>query len=852
MYKLSFLLALVAMVLTAPGCDDAASSSGNDKEVLGEVSEDGDSLEETGEPDLVDTPDLQGDQEEVSDRDLSVEETIDGETDQESDLSDGSDTDLQEPDTADVEEDEIEELGQPGEPCDSVAPCAADLVCAAGVCTTPEGPCTSDSDCQGDTYCCTDGCEPMGLCIPYGEGPRGDQDDTCQVEIVPGLFDAAVQCEWSGPPEGDAFPGHVQVLTTPLVADLPNDSGAASEIVVVSYNYTDGGSAAAAGSNPAYFGVIRILNGQTCEQLESIDDPANRVIASSPPAIADLDLDGDLEIVTQRAVSGLIAFTWDDVEQRYVTYWVATETNFSGSNRWDGPAIHDLDDDGYPEIITGSEVYDGRTGARLNTGQVISGASAGTLSVVADVDADGAIELLATGVWQWDTATNMWVSDWPAVPGARHYGYADFGTETSDGFDPTVLDGIAEVVLAGNGSLSLYTLNGQLLLQSTGISGGGPPTIGDFDNDGFPEIASAGGTAYRVFDLDCATGTEAGCTAANIRWIQPSQDSSSATTGSSIFDFEADGKAEAVYADECFTRIYDGATGEVLFSSFRTSCTWYENAIIADPDQDQNTEILVGSNANCSISCPAVDPIHPGLRCENGSQCPSGLCSDDLCRCSDDSQCIDGTSCQPPITGAAALGNTCRAVHPPGVGLTGLRVMRDRLDRWASSRAMWNQHVYSVTNILDDGRVPQTSAWEPNFSSAELNNFRQNQQGAIPANYTPDITGSFDGDQICEYFNEEIHLVATVCNRGARAVGAAMPATFYLGDPADNVQLCTSYTQGPVPVGECMEVTCIVDSEVTGLVTMVTNDDGSGGQTTLECNDDNNTDSISVVNCTVN
>ena len=41
-------------------------------------------------------------------------------------------------------------------------------------------------------------------------------------------------------------------------------------------------------------------------------------------------------------------------------------------------------------------------------------------------------------------------------------------------------------------------------------------------------------------------------------------------------------KDYAVYGDECFTRVYDGVTGKVLYSRFRTSCTWYENPVVAD------------------------------------------------------------------------------------------------------------------------------------------------------------------------------------------------------------------------------------------------------------------------------
>ena len=69
-----------------------------------------------------------------------------------------------------------------------------------------------------------------------------------------------------------------------------------------------------------------------------------------------------------------------------------------------------------------------------------------------------------------------------------------------------------------------------------------------------------------------------------IAWARSTQDISSNITGSSAFDFEADGVTEVVYGDECFTRVYNGLTGDVLFSQYRSSCTWYENPLIADVD----------------------------------------------------------------------------------------------------------------------------------------------------------------------------------------------------------------------------------------------------------------------------
>ncbi len=745
-----------------------------------------------------------------------------------------------------------------GEPCGLSLECPDGLYCIDGICGESEGECETHDDCDGDTYCCDapdclpEGEEP-GICIPFGTGPFGDGNPECEEEIVIGLFEPDVQCEWTEPAEGDPFPDHRNVLTTPMVADLPYDSGFAGEIVIVTYNFSDGGAPAGWGSDPNYYGVIRVLNGDNCELIANIHDPANAAVAASPPAIGDLDGDGIPEIVTQRAVTGLITYHWDALTQTYTTLWTsAGQSDIASQSRWDGPALHDLDGDGLPEVISGSEVYDGATGVRLNPGQVMPDAGAMRLSVVGDLDHDFVPELISDAVYAWNLGTDSWEFQSEGGPGGTHYAFADFG---SPGLNPgewnaDVFDNIAEIVTVGNGSVSLHTLEGeQLMYAADGILGGGPPTIGDFDNDGRPEIASAGGQFYRVFDLDC-DGGDPSCAGAWVRWIQPSQDLSSRNTGSSIFDFEGDGEAEAIYGDECFLRVYKGSTGDVLYSSARTSCTWYENPVVADPDNDDNTEILVGSNSNCAVSCPELDPIHEGTRCEDSEDCVSGVCDEGFCRCADDLECAEGHACSPALAQTPGVGEVCRATHPPGIALTGVRVLRDRLDRWASSRNLWNQHAYSITNINDDLSIPDSATWAltQNYSDPELNNYRQNRQGDTPPEALPDITGELD-DAVCSIEEGQTVLTGLVCNRGKKAVGSTLPATFYLGDPADNVILCVAYTQEPVPVDECREVSCLVANEIEGLITMVTNDDGMGGKTTLECFDNNNSDTIEIDAC---
>ena len=734
--------------------------------------------------------------------------------------------------------------------CATSAECLEGQVCAAGACVPFDGDCVGNKDCHGDTFCCTKGCLPdgeaPGVCIDFGLEPEGGAHEDCSGLVPVGLFQPSVQCEWTAPPPNDPFPNHRNVLTTPLAAPLPHLGEDSTELVIVTYNFNDGGAESGYGSNPAYFGVIRIINTRNCEQLETIHDPDNKMIAATPPAIADLDGDQVPEIVTHRASTGLVAFKWDEGQQKYQTFWTALNTGIVDQIRWDGPSVHDLDNDGLPEVVSGSAVFDGATGERLNPGQLLPGAAAGVIPVLGDVDDDGNIDLIAGSVWRWNIGVSKWEMAHVGAPANRHYGYADFGTPGPDpaSFDASKLDGVAEIVSVGSNVVRLHTLGGQLLLTGAIVSGG-PPTIGDFDKDGFPEIAAAGGTSYVVYDLDCKNPGP-GCLGDYVRWSRPSQDASSATTGSSIFDFEFDGQAEAVYGDECFARVYEGKTGEVLYSTYRTSCTWYENPIVADVDNDQNTEIVIGSNANCNVACPAIDPIHRGERCLKDADCAANDCDAGYCRCAADDGCTPGHVCAAPPVGTPGAGNTCRAEHPAGVKKTGVRVLRDQLDRWSSSRAIWNQHAYTISNVNDDATVPKTSDWAPNFTVPELNNFRQNQQGEIPPTALPDITSDVLG---CALVGDTAELSAEVCNRGVKTVGAGLMTAFYQGDPKDGLVLCVAPTLDALDAEQCATVTCQHQGPVIGPVTVIGNDDGMGGKTTLECIYTNNDQSSAQIEC---
>lgn len=757
-----------------------------------------------------------------------------------------------------------------------VKPGAKSGITGPGECAPKRGACGAADVCGQDSYCCGAGCrldDGDKVCIPFDFGTSPE----CKLPAAAAVFAPSVQCEWA-PDAKDPNAASKYVLSSPLVADLPNDSGASAEVVFTTWDTTSttGGAIPDSGSSSAA-GMIRIVSGQTCELKETVQDSIGKVRANSPLALADLDNNGTIDIVSRLDQGGVIAFKWDGA--KFVKMW-ETAGKLPKAQTWDGPSIHDLNDDGLPEILVSDSVYDGQTGALIYDVTIASNTFNGYIAVAGALDGDGKVKLLGGDSNQSTTFSwlgNRWVDDAAMRQGQRlpfyngNYAFADFGTPTGTGFDLTKFDGIADIVgVEVSGGVKIFANTpGAIALDvpPASFAGGGPPTVGDFDGDGQPEAAVAGRKELAVFDPGCA-GPGNGCLEKYVRWRQPSQDSSSAQTGVSLFDFDGDGKVEVVYADECFLRIYSGSTGEVRFSAYRTSATWYESPIIADVDKDDATEIIVNnamavgcSDARTQIAptgTPYVDPLDPGVHCLENADCvPGGKCVAGFCRCSGASQCDVGLSCIAPPDKSANVpnppsgsdGNVCRATNPNSTtSKGGIRILRDRLDRTASSRPLWNQHAYSITNINDDGKVPKTSEWRANWKEPSMNNYRQQKQGITGAQDAPDLTGKLD-EQACLLDGAKITLTGKVCNRGAKAVGADMPVTFY--DEASKV-LCVSHTQAPVKgKDDCQAVSCEINQKVAGKIIMKVNDDQGGGQTAKECNSANNTDSVVIDGCVV-
>jgi hypothetical protein len=349
------------------------------------------------------------------------------------------------------------------------------------------------------------------------------------------------------------------------------------------------------------------------------------------------------------------------------------------------PALGDIDGDGLPEIVmaqTGGTLvafeHDGTlkwTGSQPWTEYYIAALA------LADLDNDGDVEIIA-GRSVYDHMGQHVVT----IPG-----FTSYSATTAADLDD---DGDLELVL-GN---SAYHHDGTLM-WSTAL-GAGFPQVGNLDGDPEPEVLLTNNNGLSLIDHDGAvqyqdlrpTGDPAGAnnwlrpatihdfdgdgaaeyavssanhyavyeSDASLLWSADVADLSGIAAGTA-FDFLGDGDAEAMYADESFMFIFDGA-GQVLLQSARTSRTGIEYPVVADVDNDGSAEIVVVSN----------EPIFGG-----GGMLP------------------------PPV-----------------------QVIRDVDDRWIQARRIWNEHTYHVTNVREDGTIPQV---EPHHWEL-LNTFRTNAQ----------------------------------------------------------------------------------------------------------------------------
>ncbi|MEM9861999.1 MAG: hypothetical protein AAF938_10310 [Myxococcota bacterium] len=671
--------------------------------------------------------------------------------------------------------------------------CAAGDVCVDSACATPGAECGDDFDClEDDTYC-----EPtIGRCLSNPAPPL--------CEVRPEFEDVELEVEWHW--EGLEIGGEDfrQVIATPVVGDVSGDG--IPDVVVAAY-------AGASGART----ILVALDGSDGTLLWNVPPGDAGPVWTMTAALGNLDpSDEALEVVYRSRNDGIRVLDGDGttVLAEFDAGSGATSDNVS-------PAIADIDQDGTFEIIAGCQVLNFREAGgafelseRFDAGPCASESQSFAATAVANLDADPALEITSGAIAVNDDGTPLWSM------GSAHGRIAIADLD---------MDGAPEVISI-RGDTGLFVrdgLSGEVRIGAGGSwldataslpggGNGGAPTVADFDGDGLPEVSTAGRGCYVVYDLDCmdtppreggdctrpAYDPETTCDDSPgqlVRWARPTQDISSSSTGSSVFDFQGDGVSEVIYNDECFLHIYDGRDGRELLSAFQpnSSRTGVEYPLVVDVDRDGNSEIVVPANND---------------------------------------QAVGRDGC--PAAYAEALGVTVGELPAEfASGTNGVFVLGDPRDRWVRTRPIWNEYTYRVTNVGDRGEIPREEA--PNWLEPRLNNFRQNVQGAGVFN-APNLQVALEAVAACSEGN--VRLSAVVTNAGSRGVEAGIAVEFRQTAPM-SMLLATESTTGPLLPGGSERVTVVVEASVLGEDLVYEAVVNGGDSSVVECIDDDNDDS---------
>ncbi len=468
------------------------------------------------------------------------------------------------------------------------------------------------------------------------------------------------------------------------------------------------------------------LRGDTGQQIFSINGSSPNGAMCVDPFIAtgDIDNDGANEMVVVRQPNlttspgwGILAYDrngnlkWDNKDKTAgysLGFMVNTRVPL---------VIADIDNDGKPEIIYGSAVFNGDGSVKWvqpmdysyygSYGNVVQ-----WLPTVVDLDLDGKMEVLFSNKAYNSDGTLRW----------RNTALAD-GINLIAKFDddpyPNIVYAVGYNSIVGS-KIYLLDHTGKIKWGPVAIStfdtlaqrpNGSIPVIADVDGDGQPEIVIK--TATKVVILDKNGNLK--------RSINVPDDCSpwyyDRSTAPIVFDLIGDGRPQIITDSNGYFRIYDGTDGTLQFQdSERLSCydESYQRTLISDVDGDGHAEIVV-----------------TGVRSTGGAG--------DL-----------------------------------------IRVYKAKNNDWVGSRKIWNEPNYHVTNVNDNGSIPQYEA-----PSWLLNNTYMTQAAVAPATnpyLTPNLTASY---MRAEQAGTAINIAVRIGNGGAIASGPTVTVTFYDGDPAN-------------------------------------------------------------------
>ena len=358
------------------------------------------------------------------------------------------------------------------------------------------------------------------------------------------------------------------------------------------------------------------------------------------------------------------------------------------------PAFGDIDNDGLPEIVA---VYNAGGVYRLKAfehdgapkwANVSDGGNAAQFSresgavALHDLDADGDAEIVFNHEVYDHEGKLLWEKPNPAAGELEATTAADL-----DG------DGKLEVVTGH----SAYRWDGAVYFENyPQITSQSIPQVANLDDDPDPEIFVTSGQGLWMVEhtgqVKWGPATPTGIPAnAYLVWQRPG----------TVHDFDGDGKPEWASSSQQFYAVYEGPTmADVLWQTMVADFSGAAGGTAFDFLGDGVAEAMYADEQ--------------ALRIYDGK---TGMVLLDQPR-------VSYTLSEYPIVVDVDNDGSAEILVVSLSGQPALQVFRDTEDRWIQARRIWNQHAYYVTNVREDGTIPQV----PVDNWKIFNTFRTNAQ----------------------------------------------------------------------------------------------------------------------------
>jgi hypothetical protein len=358
------------------------------------------------------------------------------------------------------------------------------------------------------------------------------------------------------------------------------------------------------------------------------------------------------------------------------------------------PAFGDIDNDGLPEIVA---VYNHGGVYRLKAfehdgtlkwANVTDGGNAAQFTresgaiALHDLDADGNVEIIFNHEVYDKDGNLLWEKTNPA-PG-------ELEATTAVDLDG---DGLMEVVTGH----AAYHHDGSVYYEHyPTITSQSIPQIGNLDNDPEPEILITSGQGLWLLEHDGSikwgpvtpSGVGAG---AYLVWQRPA----------TIHDFDGDGTAEWATSSQSVYAVYKGPNpADILWQATVQDYSGAAGSTAFDFLGNGIAEAMYADEQHLRI----YDGLTGMVLLEQQRGSP--------------------TISEYPVVADTDNDGSAEILVVSSTGQPALQAIRDVDERWIQARRIWNQHAYYVTNVREDGTIPQfpVNNWET------LNTFRTNAQ----------------------------------------------------------------------------------------------------------------------------